>query len=410
MNYRRSTIISIIVFMTLMITLTPPVYSTELSASDKATEFLSSVVGLDLAKYTLISPLPPSGYNASQYPSNSYRYPPEFCGLVKEEVRSYKYEANESKVDTMSIFYNEQLVFFKIEAARGNYIYSEAPSTDLINQAKTILQRYQIYANHVYATDNSYLKPMQNILNSISDLSPTNITAGNLNFQVSKNDDNIRVQWIYTENNVIMNYKRLELNFRNNAFESMIDNWRILSVGGFSVINAEEAYKLALETAQSTEFRIVNEYRNESVALPDLSKSGYQMYFTTVPYRNLISHNPSKISRDPLTLYPYWQFYFYFKGGTIGGYSGVQVGIWGDTKEIVYCNGFGFLGASAPTEEEQLPISAPSNQASSEPTEQQTQSIYSNTLIIAVAISTITVVTILSLLIFRRIKKTTKLH
>jgi hypothetical protein len=39
-----------------------------------------------------------------------------------------------------------------------------------------------------------------------------------------------------------------------------------------------------------------------------------------------------------------WQFYFYFKGGEIGGYSGVQVGIWGDTKEINFCSGFGFYG------------------------------------------------------------------
>jgi hypothetical protein len=108
------------------------------------------------------------------------------------------------------------------------------------------------------------------------------------------------------------------------------------------VINSEEAYKLALETAQNMEFRIVNEYRNKTVTLPDLSKSVYEMYFTMVPYRNESSHYPSKIPRDPLMLYPYWQFYFYFKGGKIGGYSGIQVGIWGDTEEIIYCSGYGF--------------------------------------------------------------------
>ncbi len=312
--------------------------SKEFTANEKTTKFLSSVVELDLTKYNSSSPSALSGS------PNSYRYPPEFCGAVKEECRYYKYETDESKIDTMSIFYNEQLVLFKIEASRGNYIYSETPVTDLFNQAKNILQRYQAYADDVYPTDTSYLEPMQNVLNTANDLSPTNVTIGNINFQVSKNGAKTIIQWIYTENDVSMNWKRLELVFRNNAFESMIDNWPIYNVSGPSVINSEEAYQLALDTAQNCEFRIINLYRNETVKLPDLSDSVYQLYFTMVPYRNETLHNPSKLSRDPLTLYPYWQFDFYFKEGEIGGYSGIQVGIWGDTKEIVYCNGFGYLG------------------------------------------------------------------
>jgi hypothetical protein len=137
--------------------------SPEITVSEKLIEFLSSVVGLDLLKYTLTSPI-------SQDTPNSYRYPPEFCGAVKEECRYYKYEADESKIDTMSVFYNKQLVLFKIEVSRGNYIYSETPATDLLNQAKTILQRYKECANNVYSTDNSYLGSMQNILNATDDL------------------------------------------------------------------------------------------------------------------------------------------------------------------------------------------------------------------------------------------------
>ena len=232
--FLTSTVITIIAVAT---TDMPTVDSSELTAEDKATKFLSSVVGLDLTKYTLTSPLPPHSSNTSQYPPNTYRYPPEFCGIVKEESRSLKFEANESEIDTMSIFYNEQLVFFKIEASRGNYIYSEVPATDLLSQAKNILQRYQIYANQMYTTDNSYLEPMQNILNTVSDLSATNITVGNINFQISKNGDRTLIKWIYSEGGVSMKWKRLDLTFRNNALELMIDNWRIYSVSGPSVIN-----------------------------------------------------------------------------------------------------------------------------------------------------------------------------
>jgi hypothetical protein len=396
MNYSRSTIISMIVFMTLIITLTPPVYSTELSASDKATEFLSSVVGIDLAKYNLTKP-----------PSDTYSYPSELCGLIKEEVRSYKYEASGSNISSMSIFHNEQMVFFSV-STRGIPIYAEAQPSDILGQAKSLLQRYQAYVSQVYTYENSYLASMQNILDNVNDLTPKNITKGNMILQISHNGDYTRIQWIYSENGVSMRYKTLDLTFRKNIFDSFVDTWNFYKVGGFSIINSEEAYKLALITAQNSEFRIVNDKVNEAVQLPDLSKSGYQMYFTMLPYRNDPSHMPSKIIRDPLKLYPYWQFYFYFTGEEIGGYSGVQVGIWGDTKEIVYCNGFGFLGASAPTEEEQLPISAPSNQPSSEPPEQQAQPIYSNTLIIVGSISAAIVATILTLLLFARHRKTAK--
>jgi hypothetical protein len=312
-----------------------PADSPELTADDKATEFLSSVVGLDLTKYALTSPTPPPD-------RATYSYPPELCGIVKQETSSFDFEADGNKISTMGIFYNGQMSAFKIYTLSGAYIYAEPPATDLLNQTKTILQRYQAYAKQVYDTDNSYLEPMQNILNSVSGLSPANITVGNVNFQVSESESRTLIQWIYTENGFSMKYKRLALAFRNNAFESIIDNWRIYSVGAFSVINSDEAYKLALDTAQNCEFRIVNEDVNEVVTLPDLSDAGYQMYFTMLPYRNETSDMPSKIARDPLTLYPYWQFYFYFKGGEIGGYSGIQVGIWGDTKEIIYCSGFGY--------------------------------------------------------------------
>jgi len=329
----------------------PPVTS-ELTAEEKVTEFLSSVVGFDFAEYALVVPTPPSGIDPERWAeigasAEARRleslYPPEYCGLVKDEWFSPQFEAGGSNISIMSNCFNGLLRTLKVSNLGGNYLYSEPqPATDILSQAKTILQRYKAYVTQVDAMDSSYLMPMQEILNSVDELSPANFTVGNVNFEVSENGDRTLIKWIYTENGVSMEWKRVDLAFRNSAFESFHDTWRIYGVGAFSVINSEEARNIALEAAQNLEFRIVNEYRNETVTLPDLSNSVYQMYFTMLPYRNETSHNPSKIPRDPLKLYPYWQFYFYFPGGEIGGYSGIQVGIWGDTKETIYCNGFGF--------------------------------------------------------------------
>jgi hypothetical protein len=180
---------------------------------------------------------------------------------------------------------------------------------------------------------------MQNILNSVDELSPTNITVGNVNFQVSESEGKTSIQWIYTENDVIMDYKRVDLSFRNGAFLSFHDTWRIYKVSGLSVLTLEEAYKLALDTAQNCELRWVNDEVNEVLPLPDLSNATYDVYFDMVPYRNDTSHTSNKLSRDPLTLYPIWSFCFYFKDGAIGCFSGVRVSLWGDTKEIISCTG-----------------------------------------------------------------------
>jgi hypothetical protein len=362
---KRAAIVATIITLVAIATVNMPhAYSAEaeLTANEKATEFLTSVVGLNLAKYNLTKP-----------PSDGYSYPPKLCGLVKEEKYNYKYEANGSKISAMSTFYNGQMVFFDI-STQGTPVYSEAPPSDILNQAKTILQRYQTYVTQVYDTDDSYLMPMQNTLNSISDLSPTNITNGNVILQISTNGAFTRFQWIYTEKGVPMRYKTVDLTFLKNSIDTFVDTWNLYSIGAFSVIDSEEAYKLALDTAQNMEFRIVNDEVNQVVPLPDLSKSGYQMYFTMLPYHNETSHMPSKISRSPLKLYPYWQFYFYFTGEEIGGYSGVQVGIWGDTKEIIYCSGFGFLGSSGTASDDEDTSLEWRQQEQPNPSEQPTTS------------------------------------
>jgi len=50
---RKVIIATIIVLFAVTTFYTPPAYSSELTANEKATAFLSSVVGLDLAKYSL---------------------------------------------------------------------------------------------------------------------------------------------------------------------------------------------------------------------------------------------------------------------------------------------------------------------------------------------------------------------
>jgi hypothetical protein len=382
----------------------PIAYSSESTLEAKQFDFLSNVVGLDLAKYTIIPPTFPPGYEDANItevlsdraekglPSSSY--PSKFGGLVKEEALSYDLEYNVSKIDVMSIFYNGQMVFLDIDH-QDDYVYSEVPSTDLLSQAENILQRYQTFASQWYADDASYLVSMNNVLRNIEELSLVDVTDGNVNFQISKDGNNTLIQWVYTEGGISMDWKRVSIEFCNNAFESFVDTWGFYSVSGLSKISSEEAFQIALEAAQNYEFNLTGE-KGEIVArkVPDLSNAFYQEYFTMVPFRYGEDKLPSRIERDPLTLYPFWQYYFYFNE-TILGYDGVQVGVWGDTSELVYYSGFGYYGTFDIPNEQDTSSQSLANQ-------QPEDTLNLSTLVIAASLVAVSILSIFAIILHRK--------
>jgi hypothetical protein len=145
------------------------------------------------------------------------------------------------------------------------------------------------------------------------------------------------------------------IKFLNNNFVSFWDTWGLYSVSGLSVISSEEVVQIAREAAQNYEISVgYVDRESEIVKVPDLSNAPYGVGLTMVPYRYNEDYNPSRIERDPLTLYPYWAVLFHFNE-TIAGLQGMEVGVWGDTGEIIYCSGFGYLGPSEPPTEEEIP-------------------------------------------------------
>jgi len=379
---RRAVFILMLVFMFLLLQV-PNAHSSESNANEELYEFLSSespanaklfdflsnVVGLDLTKYAVVPPsvVPPgfegldplefykklSEHVSTQLPSSNFTRDDLFGGLVEEEVPSFDFEYNNNKIDVMGIFYNEHMNYLGLTYyGQEDYVYSEPQPTDILGRAERILERYQTFASQNYGKDASYVVPMLNVLSSVSDLSPKEFTEGNITFQVTKKGDKTRINWIYTEGGISMNWKRLSIEFCNNSFESFRDSWGLYSVSGLSKISREEAVQIALEAAQQLEIRIGHEDREtEIVKVPDLSNAPYDVNLYMVPFRFEERDFPSNMTRDPLTLYPYWQLHFYFNE-SIAGNVGVQVGVWGDTGEIIYCSGHGYLGSSGPSSEQ----------------------------------------------------------
>jgi hypothetical protein len=384
----------------------------DLNVNYKLTEFLSSVFGLDLTKYAFTLPN-----------SSTPRYPQELGGTVREQVLSPKLESDEGTMGTMSTFYNGQLWSIKISPGRSSVIYSEPPPTDILSQTKSILEKYQAFVNRVYATDGSFLVPMQNILSGVNDLSPMNVTEGNLNFQVTQQNGNkTRIQWIYTEGGVLMDHKRVELSFQNSTFVSFIDGWSLYKVSGLSLISSEEAVQIAFGAAKNFEFHLVYDEQVGPVSVkPELTYENHIVTFGMAWGRSYNGSNPSIIPRDALTLYPQWQVLFLLNQ-SYGGNDGVQVGVWGDTQEIVSCTGYGSLGVmptpssspeaqpeSSPSSELTSPSSSPTQQPSASSPNQQTGFLGTNIpaeySYVIVAIAVIAVVAGLSLVYVKKLRK-----
>lgn len=380
-----------------------PVYSSESIVEDMQFDFLSSVVGLDLAKYTIVSKSRPNfeDVNITEVLSDraekglpSSSYPSKFGGLVKEEALSYDLEYNGSNVDVMSIFYNERMVFLDIDHEDG-YLYSDSRPVDILSQAESILQRYQTFASQAYAENTSYLVAMNNILHKNEETSLMDITDGNINFQISKDGNRTLIQWIYTEGGVSMNWKRVSIEFYNNSFESFVDTWGLYNVSGLSNISSEEAFKIALGSAQEYKFKVTDKTGEIAARnVPNLSNAFYQEYFNMVPFRYDDYNLPSQIERDPLTLYPFWQYYFYFNE-TILGYDGIQVGVWGDTSELVYCSGFGYYGTFDIPTEQDVP-----SQSHNDPHPEDT--LIFSTLAVAVSLVTVSILSISAIALHRK--------
>ena len=286
----------------------------------------------------------------------------------------YFFNSSSGMIDVSSMFYNQKLAVVKITPV-GNtsaYIYADAPETDLASQASTLLTRYSGFLSQRSSADISFLAAMKNVLSNVDiESSAVDTTVGNMNFQVSKNGNVTNLQWIYADYGTIMTPKRVEIEFKNGILAYFQETWSLYTVTGPSVISAEQAKKIALDAAQKYTIRTLNT-EGEIITLetPDLSNARYSVKFYMAACYSPNSTLNSELSLEPFTLYPFWQFHFYFNE-TIAGDEGIQASVLGDTGAVYSSGPFGSLGSSplpaATSDTEQTPTPTPQNTATPEP-------------------------------------------
>ncbi len=359
--------------------------------------FVGDVMGIDVSQYNITN----EGY--------ALTYPSEFGGQVKNEGTTFNLESNSGSLSVSGIFYNGFIWWIHVNAMNGSIFWSKQPSNDALVETKNILERYQNFTEQyginasqvtqalslIRSTPNAPPYGSPTNFNGISDFTPTNITEGNMKMSIGQSS----IGWCYTLDGVDMPNKGMSITFNTNTF-IFTDLWNLYSIGCLSVVNQEEAQALMFAAAKNYAATVqvgttsgpINITPNWTTVDIGLNMILGRQFSNEL--NNALSDsgvNEGNATRDPLKLYPYWSATFYFK--PISNHQGVQVQMWGDTKEIAYITLYSVrpnsLVPSTPTPEPAPTLTPISNPESTHSETAQPTSSPSTIWIIAVLATTV---------------------
>ncbi len=353
--------------------------TTNFTAKQELPAFLNNVIGIDLSGYQLTT----ENYAAI--------YPSTYGGVVKEEDVNLNYNASDgSSLQVMAIFYNGY-PYRIIADCIGSIKYINQPSDNRLDATRTILTNYQKFSQP-YGIDTQNIALASNMLRSVNDLTTLNTTSGNMKMKILQTSETNAVtaigsivnrtqtDWIYTVSGIDVAWKCISLAFVQSSIGvefSFKDTWGLFKVADLGIEEAQ-AQAIAWNAVNNYNLTAVADDNSTTILHPDWSGMRVDARISMTPGQtyndsiNSIYHyaNMGSVTREPLTLYPEWQFVFYF-GKPIGNMAGIQAAVWGDTKEIVYCNPYGYYGNL--------------NTETPQPTVKQDSTLSGNTLLIIAA-------------------------
>ena len=269
----------------------------------KVQAFLRDVVYLDMKKYV------------STLESNTVEYRSDW-GIV-EEILKYSLTYEGSKVDVTFRFRNTTLSSYYLHVLEGTPYYSQLQPTNTLDAAKDLLERYQTYSGA------SHLEVMRNMLETVDEIRNFETISGNVKLIISTEANAIKIEFVYTSDNVDFQAKSVELIFDNYGFlQSLSDDWPLYKAGSTEVnISKEEAINIAVEYAKNYSWTVNGEVINN---------------FTLVE-ESVSAELWPHAREEPLALIPYWYVTIDLDRVYPDRVESLAVGLWADTGEVSIC-------------------------------------------------------------------------
>ena len=330
----------VVLFALLMLTsLNSSVGSSAPIANDKlidkrALAIISDVYGIDLSKYQVI-------VNASGIVTTGTKI---FGPGVTYECADITLVNSESIIFVNFNFANGYPYFSELDNIKGRPIYQLSFSTNVINQTKNILSKYQTFAIQNYACDTSYISTAGNMLNQISELQNITLTSAEAKMEIKSTDETSHgsgnhtdcrqrstITYYFSAGSIDYKRKGFFLEFINGSLDFFTDDWGLISIGAPNALSRQEALDMAWAAATDLKLSFVSQNGSIFEEKSDLTNATSDIHLSYT------------LEKDSTALRPLWFVYFYFSH-SINGDSGILVTIWGDTKEIYNCQALTTLG------------------------------------------------------------------
>ena len=349
-----------LVFVSVPLLQTSRAETASITAKDKLFAFLTDNIAINMSEY------------AANSESYSITYPSTYGGLAKEELVNYEFKADDgSKIYGMAIFDNgfPTAIIFRLY---GSVKYAQQPSTSTLEETTKIITRYRTFAER-YNIGTDHINPALSMLSQVTEITTSNMTIGNMKMDMKSssnaNGDATKIAWIYSIDGVDVPRKSLSLGIYDVSGAVQIsfsDTWGLWSVADIGISEAE-AKSIAWNTARNYNLTLHGEDNSTITKKPDWTDDPFtEAALTMTPgqsYNNTLNNalhdaNMGSIARNGLTLYPIRQFVFHFNK-QIGDIVGIQIGVWGDTKEIAYNGTYGFYGSFPTPTASVQPVTSP---------------------------------------------------
>jgi DNA-binding transcriptional ArsR family regulator len=274
------------------------------TSPNKVLTFLTDVVHLDMTKY------------AATLESNTVEYRSDLGDIVEELFR-YALTYQGSKVDVTLRFRDGSLSSYYLTVLEGTPYYSQLQPNKLIDVAKAILGRYYDYSGA------SHLEQLISLLDTVDGTDDSETTSGNLKLIITNEGTDVKMEFMYTTENIDFQAKSVVLIFDNYNFLSQLtDDWTLYKVGSTEVnISKEEAIAIAIETARNCTWTVNGETISNFTLVEESATA------------ELWPHS----REDPLALIPYWYVSIPLDRIYPERVDRIAVGLWADTGEVSIC-------------------------------------------------------------------------
>lgn len=268
--------------------------------TNKVADLLQNVTQIDTDQYTL-----------SQL-SNTLQYNTNFD--VAEELLTYSLTNGSNSMNVDLRFRDNHFSRYELDMGESSPIFTTPQPDDVVQAAKGVLERYQLYDG------DSYLSQMLSLIDEVNTTGPISIAQGNMTLQITVSGTITEFMWMYTQNGIDFQAKGLLMTFQNNILTVMTDGYWLFTVGSTSLnVNQADAVTIAK-----------NYVKTLSWNFNGTETTGFNVLDAPVSVQ-LVPHPRGTPS---VALIPYWYVVLALDKVYSGGVNEVTVGIYADNGQI----------------------------------------------------------------------------